>query len=1367
MARETTTRDGGDGSGVGGPPSGPRTLLAMDRLIQHVDKITAIVDRALHAGNLSQILGDEVMPLVESASDRPMPPMAVVKLAVLADCLRVVDITVMADGETTAEEIEHIVEVAYPVASSFSRLRRDYQPYAHPDPASVAGFLERYEKDTGLFGRECPATCWLGMEICRRTALATQDGEILDLYEAMVLDLMDEVAGPGGMGEAERRERAQLEKLIELRRRMADSTAEAAATEDGRIVAFCRSDGQEVFAGVAHSTQVWRRDPTDVESIHGEARQGFERLVGLVGRAEDGAAERRGRILLVLGESGSGKTHLMRVFRNHLHGSMAGFAGYMQMSTRTPDYGRYILNNLIDSLEHPYDPPNVTASGLMCLSNAIAETPSTGRSGGLADDLERLREGDLDPAALDEVISGLVDDILAAPGYSDFDPDVLRALLYLQRREPATNARVHKYLRCEELRERDRRMLGDMPGQRNGDALRMVAELGRLMWAAQRGVLVVLIDQLEEIHIAGDAVERFRNVMAAVRHIADHVSSSLVVVSCLDNLYTALKSHVTRSTLDRIERDPDPVHLASRRSLDEIEAMVAARMRVFYDLEDVRARSDQPIFPFRREQLAALTNLRTRDVLDWCRRYQELCVAAGALVDGPPVLSSGEASATASPTEVALVERAWNDQRTGKSFDPPSSDQELMQLLVWAAGECANDLGPGWSAGARADGDRMVFDIARDTGERETALVGMCNRGAQGGWLGKQIAGLRADAGERRPVAVRSSEFPGNPRTRVARELGQLIAAGGRRVVIEDSEWRAMLAFRAFSAERAESPAYVLWRREMQPLAQLEGLRGLLGAAEVVLRRRVTPEPAAVGRAGEKDREEGGSAATAGASPAKTAASASPSGSPGVAAQVAGASGADRVTVPGIPSLDEPIHVGKTAALNAAPLHIEPRDLVKHTAFLGSTGSGKTTLALAVIEECLARGVSAVIIDRKGDLARYADRSAWQRSGSVSGPGRSRAGRGTAQMALPLASGASPLLSATSPLSSVLQRRLASLVDRVDVRVYTPGEPSGRPLAIPVVPRNMAALSSHERYKVAHHAASALAAMLGYKDNANDRARVGILSKAIELMGQLESEPGSGGGPVGSSAGTGDLSLEQLTELIHCQDPALLNAIGRLDPRHFSKLVDHLETLRITRGHLLVGDHATLDIAELVGPGAGQTRPEASSRPRLSIISTKFLGDLTAVEFWVARLLVELGRWASHHPSPHLQLALFVDEADIYLPAQSKPATKEPMQDLLKRARSAGVAVLLATQSPGDLDYKSRDNIATWFLGRIAEKRALGKMQPLFGECRIDISKKLASQRVGEFVMLRGGDAVFFRAERSLLETRQLGDEEILALSRE
>jgi hypothetical protein len=114
------------------------------------------------------------------------------------------------------------------------------------------------------------------------------------------------------------------------------------------------------------------------------------------------------------------------------------------------------------------------------------------------------------------------------------------------------------------------------------------------------------------------------------------------------------------------------------------------------------------------------------------------------------------------------------------------------------------------------------------------------------------------------------------------------------------------------------------------------------------------------------------------------------------------------------------------------------------------------------------------------------------------------------------------------------------------------------------------------------------------------------------------------------------------------------------------------------------------------------------------LISTRFLGDAAGVDFWVSQLLAAVSRWCVKSPQPRLQALLLFDEADVYLPAGTKqPATKGPMEDLLKRARSAGVGVFLATQSPGDFDYKCKENMRTWLIGPVKEPRAIEKLKPM------------------------------------------------------
>src|SRR6185503_13097044 len=104
--------------------------------------------------------------------------------------------------------------------------------------------------------------------------------------------------------------------------------------------------------------------------------------------------------------------------------------------------------------------------------------------------------------------------------------------------------------------------------------------------------------------------------------------------------------------------------------------------------------------------------------------------------------------------------------------------------------------------------------------------------------------------------------------------------------------------------------------------------------------------------------------------------------------------------------------LGETTTMRKDPVLI-PLDKVRaHIAFLGTAGSGKTTAALSVVEQLLERGVSVLLVDRKGELARYAS-EAWWAAGDD---------------------------------------RRARLRERIDVALYTPGHASGRPLRLPLVP---------------------------------------------------------------------------------------------------------------------------------------------------------------------------------------------------------------------------------------------------------------------------------------------------------------------------
>ncbi len=1054
--------------------------------------------------------------------------------------------------------------------------------------------------------------------------------------------------------------------------------------EDPWVAAFCSPQGPEIFHSVAHRNEIWKEDPYDVETIHDGARAAFQRLLN---RATTPPGLSSGRILLLLGESGSGKTHVIRAFRNQAHGRKLGYCGYLQMTSATNNYGRYVLSNLIDSLDQPYFESEGDTSGLMRLANAVAELP-----GAIPPvELTRLREGELDPSRLARAVNELADQILSRQASSSLDVDLIRALLYLQRADPRIKSRISKYLRCEDLSEYDQTLLGGtVPRKNDEDPQRVVELLGRLMWEAQAASLVICLDQLEEMYNLEDARDQFRRAMATVCALADRVPSSVLVISCLDDFYQELRGALARPLLDRIESDPQPIRLKSHRSEQEIEELIARRLQYLYESFDVPLREAAPTFPFPRAALQGLTNLRTRDVLDWCREYRNRCIDAGGLVDslaGPP------RPAPAQPP-VLTLEQAWNDFHAEYRAAPPEDEVGLAALLAWAVGACSEEMQTGRWFSAETEGRLVPVEVHGPDNSVDLLLVGVCNKGAQGGHLGRQIKELEDRAGEHRPIIVRSTGYPRNPRTEVGRQIGQLVARGGRRVVVEDSDWRTMAACQAFRSRHEKDPQLKTWLREEKPLTRLKSLRAILDLDSL---RAVRP-PAPVAPA-----------------PQTEAASATAVTTVPHARQETALPPPPQKLTPLLKPPDEtgPLAAGTSGGRTPVLVTIDPQELTRHAAFLGGSGSGKTTIALNIIEQLLLQGIPAVLIDRKGDLCGYAREEAWSRP----------------------------------PASPELAARRDRLRQRVEVALFTPGNPGGKPLAIPIVPGGTQELPSWEREQVAGYAASALAGMMGYRDRGQDAARLAILRQAVSLLSSLDPRA--------------EVTVDGLIQFISEPDPALLAAIGQLDAKLLNRLAQDLQALRLNRGELLSGRGERLDTEKLLGLGP-EARP---GKTRLTIISTKFLGDNASIEFWVSQLLLEVTRWASKNPSPKLQAVFLFDEADMYLPAQRRPATKEPMENLLKRARSAGLGLLLASQNPGDFDYKCRDNLRLWLLGRITQPTSLAKMRPMLSECRIDIASKLPGQQPGEFHLVREGEVTSLRANRSFMTPEQLSEETILDLA--
>jgi len=939
------------------------------------------------------------------------------------------------------------------------------------------------------------------------------------------------------------------------------------------------------------------------------------------------------------------------------------------MVSQSADYLRYVLSYLIDSLDRPYLEPSAPGSGLVRLARGLLDAIPRATD---ADKLELCQgqgEGSPpDPRRTAELVTRLADLAVQDDRFDARDLHLMRALLYLLPPDGRLKSRVMMWLRCEEMTPADRELIGGLPASPADEALKRIAGLGRVVAATQSAPLVLLVDQLEETFDPSDGEaesgRRFRQAVDALVNVAAHVPNGVVVVACLDSLYGELRQLLPTPKLHRLEDETSPITLLANRGVEEVETIIARRLEYLYDESGVEPGAD-PLAPFRREHLAPLAGQTIRNVLLFVHEHHRRCRARGGWVE--PSLVPRREDAVVDVVSIELKQE-WNDFLA--VFKPSGLDDEaaLAALLEHAVEAASAEFPVGVDFTADFEERFLAVSVNAAAPAGGKLFVAVCDKGTQGGGLGRQVLEAVKKAEGLPLVLARSDDFPKDPKTKVVKDI---LASKGRRVVVSDSDWRAMAAFRAFHALRRADPGFDAWQQADRPLSSLPALQKILALDTLKAAAPAPPTPP---------------------TPPKSAAKTPPVPLP-----------------PQPPTADGAIRLGVSRAATPVAVELPPADFCRHAAFLGGSGSGKTTAALTVIEQLLLAGVPAVLIDRKGDLARYADPDAW----------------------------------AEPEPDPVRAARRAQLRDAVEVALYTPGGPNGRPLAIPVVP-DLAGLPHADREQLAQYAAAGLAQMMGYRDRGGDCKFV-ILQKAIEVAAR-SATPGT---PV---------TARGLQALVAEMDEALLAETDGFDAKHFKKLGEDLLTLSI-RHRRLLEEGESLDIDALLGRGT------PGGKTRLAVVNTQSLGAAGTVDFWVAQFLAAFDRWRAKTPSPRLQAVILLDEADVYLPAVGKPAAKGPLESLLRRGRSAGLGVFLATQSPGDLDYKGRDQILTWLLGRVKEPTAITKLKPML-ERNPAAADKLAHQAAGEFFVVREGGVTAVRADRNLVPTAQVPEDRVLALAR-
>ncbi|MEO7774641.1 MAG: ATP-binding protein [Steroidobacteraceae bacterium] len=375
------------------------------------------------------------------------------------------------------------------------------------------------------------------------------------------------------------------------------------------------------------------------------------------------------------------------------------------------------------------------------------------------------------------------------------------------------------------------------------------------------------------------------------------------------------------------------------------------------------------------------------------------------------------------------------------------------------------------------------------------------------------------------------------------------------------------------------------------------------------------------------------------------------------------------------------------AALREGLVLYDSRDLTTHAVCVGMTGSGKTGLCLALLEEAAIDGVPAICIDPKGDLTNLlltfpnlapGDFEPW-----IDASEAARQNMSPAQLAAQTAERWKTGLADTQQTPE----RITKLRAAVDLAIYTPGAQHGLPLSV------LRSLDAPPAEIIADETAFA--------------ERINAVSSGLLTLAGIAADPMQSRETILVAnildyTWRSGASLDIAGLIAAIRKPAI-EKVGALDLETFYPARERTALAMSINNLLASPSFSAWTKGEPLDAQRLLFTPEG--KPRVAIISIAHLSDAERM-FIVTLLLNEVIAWMRRQSgTSSLRAIVYMDEIFGYFPPIANPPSKQPMLTLLKQGRAFGVGCVLATQNPVDLDYKGLSNAGTWFIGRLQTER--------------------------------------------------------------